>query len=125
MKINGTTYINNWGDTNYDITVNINLIQGQLYELIVEWKENNGGAEYILSWQYPGISQELVQLVPNWHSYEHSFSTSPTSVTVLPQLWGNGFIDNSEQWDDGNLINGDGWNFECLNEFCSDGIVNN
>jgi len=36
---------------------------------------------------------------------------------------GDGIVQEPEQCDDGNLINGDGCNMFCQNEFCGDGIV--
>ena len=36
---------------------------------------------------------------------------------------GNGIKEGSEQCDDGNLVNGDGCNNQCINEICGDNVV--
>jgi cysteine-rich repeat protein len=42
-----------------------------------------------------------------------------------PAVCGNNVVEEGEQCDDGNNINGDGCNSECVIEFCGDSIINN
>ena len=41
---------------------------------------------------------------------------SSTTKDVWSSIWGDGYRVGSEQWDDGNLVNGDGWSSNCKNE---------
>jgi cysteine-rich repeat protein len=38
---------------------------------------------------------------------------------------GDGIINGTEECDDGNVVNGDGCNNQCMNEYCGDNAVNN
>ena len=37
----------------------------------------------------------------------------------------DGVVNNNEEWDDSNLVDGDGWTDTWINEFCGDNVVNN
>ena len=84
--INGTTLIRRWSHGVFTTSATIDLVQGELYELILEWDQGGGGWHYRLYWQYGSNAQELIQLEPNWYNYEHTITTSPITVNVLPPL---------------------------------------
>jgi len=50
-------------------------------------------------------------------------SSGSAYVFRLSPVCGNGILDPGEECDDGNNVDGDGCNAECLIEFCGDGIT--
>ena len=100
--------INQWANGSFNSSNSIGLTKGQEYSIILEWYEGAGHFFYTLYWEYGSIQRQVVPLIQNWYNYEYVVNSVPDIVTVLPQLCSNGVIDNSEQCDDGNLINGDG-----------------
>ena len=37
-----------------------------------------------------------------------------SSLLILEiDFWGDGFLSEDEEWDDGNILDGDGWNSLC------------
>ena len=82
IYVNGTQVLSRWKSGVFTTTGTIDLVQGQEYELILEWYEQGSGCFYRVYWQYGSNSQELVPLEANWYNYEHSVTTSPVTVTV-------------------------------------------
>ena len=45
------------------------------------------------------------------------FNSSLCNTTIVSEVWGDGFKTGSEQWDDGNTADGDGWRSNWSQEF--------
>ncbi|MBI1818209.1 MAG: DUF4215 domain-containing protein [Deltaproteobacteria bacterium] len=52
-----------------------------------------------------------------------TITTMPTPTSTRPPLCGNGVLNGSEECDDGNLIDGDGCDFNCTITRCGNGRV--
>ncbi len=81
LWVNGVQLVNNW--TNHAPTENcgqIALIQGQRYNLKLEYYENTGGAVANLLWQSPSIAK---QIIPQAQLYSGGGAT-PTPTPVPP-----------------------------------------
>ena len=127
----GSTIIIN-GDTKVDLfgrgclwtsSFDISLISGEYYEIEIFFFQNLYGAKIILEWSSRTISR---QVIPS--SYYSSptnvlasplqvsvdclsgyTGSNPSSLTTWKEICGDGIKVGSEQWDDGNTVNGDGW----------------
>ena len=103
--------------------------------------ESTSTASLILSWSYTGVSTEVI---PSQHLFYPSIvpsainvtSTCPfgysgsntSSSTICTEIWGDGYRIGTEQCDDGNSLNNDGWDQDCdieTNWVCTGGSSQN
>ena len=74
--------IDNWTDHGTtDDTARVDLIQGQVYLIRMEFYENGGGAVAQLSWQSPTIPRQIVP--QGWLQLPH-WATSPSPANAEP-----------------------------------------
>ena len=84
-----------------------------LYKTAVEFTDQGTIGATKLSWSYTGQSKTVIPA--SAYSYIGYTSSSPITVQVNP-LCGNSKRTSGEEWDDGNIVDGDGWNSSCLIE---------
>ena len=83
LKVNGQTIIDNW--TNHGATIDtayVDLVEGQRYDIQMEYYENGGNATAQLLWSTPTIGR---QAIPTSQLYS-SASALPSSSVYLSDL---------------------------------------
>ena len=126
MYIDGTNLIYSYKNTQ---NAQKYMTNGQFYEGYIDYYEGSGAAHIILSWSYSSQSNIVI---PASSLYSPVYINSPKQLSIscpsglvkdringrpfCKEVWGNGVRTNTEEWDDGNIENKDGWTSNCLIE---------
>ena len=51
-----------------------------------------------------------IYFCPRW------WGSSPYNIQIVESVWGDAFKTETEEWDDGNTVDGDGWSSKCAIE---------
>ena len=109
------------------LTFSQSLVSNEYIDLIVYFL--NAGGPYYLN-LYWSSSSTPSQVIPSNSYYQTNLvgssitqisvtcptgysSNQPSYTNICHEIWGDGIRAGSEQCDDGNLINGDGWSSTC------------
>ena len=110
----------------YTDTFTVSLVQNQYYDFAINYFQNGGNYALKLQWSTSTMSQQTIpasaftttdfvgsspfQVTTSCPTgYSGSDSSSPTA---WKEICGDGLKVGTEQCDDGNLINGDGWQID-------------
>ena len=100
-----------WNKGVHSDNFNYNFEIGKFYTFYGQWCQIDGLYNFTISWNYPTITKSEI---PNSSIYLQSLAgSSPYNINVLSSLWGDGFKSESEEWDDNNINDGDGWSSSC------------
>ena len=121
-----TNSFDGWGTANEWFSVSVT--KDQYYDLLIRWINGWCFFNLILYWQGGSISN---QVVPSTAFFQEAMVTSspiqitvswptgytsgqPSYTNVWHELWGDGIRVGSEKCDDGNLVNNDGCQADCI-----------
>ena len=78
------------------------------YPLLVKISEMTGGFGFNLKWSSSPFN--YIQIPMQYVYLPTLVSPSPFNINVIQTVWGDSKRTGTEEWDDGNTSNGDGWN---------------
>ena len=140
LYFNGVLKFNGWAPASRYQQTTVNLIQNQIYNIQINYREQGGGAEMHFSWSWSSFTQTIVTSA---NMYDENYvSSSPYTVTSScptgysgsittgqtqwKELCGDGKRVGIEKCDDGNTANGDGCSSSWIIEndwYCSGGSL--
>ena len=94
-------YDNNFGNNAAGKNFIVNVEANKYYSLYVEWSQKTGGLAFDLTTITGSTSTSF--------SLPTLVSSSPFTTNIVASVWGDRFRTGSEEWDDGDTNNGNGW----------------
>ena len=89
----------------------VNLVQDKYYTFYGTWRHYYSTYDFSVAWSYGSQGQ---QLIPNSNVFLPTLvGSSPYTINVVANVWGDGKRTGSETWDDNNSSSGDGWSATC------------
>ena len=97
----------------YDVEIHLFQSSGVTSNISLQWAEGSNPAQSISSNKLHIPSSDALTLSTRTTYCHDGFSTEENGdLTTWEIVWGDGFK-NKEEWDDGNLDDGDGWDSSC------------
>ena len=116
LYIDSIPVIVDWTDGNKTNSTSYSMTQDQVYQIQIDYYDNANNALLDFDWEYGSVSRTYVPFVQDSMQYSSLTANSPYDASVLAPICGNGKRHSIEQCDDGNSINGDGWDSNCTIE---------
>ena len=113
LYFNDILKVSNWIWSVVTDTFSVNLKALTKYKIVAEMENDGGISQAVLSWSYTGQAKTTV---PSSAFYYSQYLTSTPITFSIQSSWGNSVRTINEDWDDGNLNNGDGWNSQWIVE---------
>ena len=128
ILFDGEVKVNRLGNSGANTDAfSVSLIQNNYYDFVIYYFQIGGGIGLGLSWSSPTMSVQtipstayFITVVVSSLPFQITVScpigysgSNPSYPTVCKEIWGDGLKVGTEQWDDGNVIIGDGWSSVC------------
>ena len=113
-----TLYLDNtqrtfwYSNTEQQRTFSFDARADTYYTLYAKWAQGDSGYGLVLSAKDSNSIKVSIS-----YSLPVLTISSPFNTTIVSEVWGDGFKTGSEQWDDGNTADGDGWRSNWSQEF--------